>query len=113
MRYLEGVTLSARKGKRAMATGQTDDSDLDDYDLFMLVLDELDSLFAQWIDFETEVVTVNRWDNFCQFIMREEAAKQLLSNAKCMKMLDAAVDTIVPDAEIHITWTTTTQGDKI
>ena len=113
VRYLEGATLSARKGKRAMATGQADNDDLDDYDLFMLVLEDLDSHFALWLDSEIEAVTVNGWDSFCQFIMREEAAKRLLTDTKCLKMLEAAVAAIMPDSEIHITWPAEAKGGKM
>lgn len=111
VRYLEGATLSARKGKRAMATGP--DDELDDYDLFMAVLEDIDSHFSLWLDSEIEAVTVNGWDNFCQFIMREEAAKRLLTDTLCLKKLEAAVAAIMPDSEIHITWPAEAKGGKI
>jgi len=114
VRYLEGATLSAGKGERVMATEQTgDEDDLDDYDLFMLVLEDIDEHFALWLDAEIEVVTVHPFDGFCQFIMREEAAKRLLTDTPCLRKVEAAVAAILPDAEIHITWPAEAKDGKI
>lgn len=111
VRNLEGATLSARKGERVMATEP--DDELDDYDLFMLVLEDIDRHFALWLDSEIEAVTVNGWDNFIQFILREEAAKRLLTDTPCLRKVESAVAAILPDSEIHITWPAEAKDGKI
>lgn len=110
MRDMACATLSAREGERAMAT-QSDD--LDDYDLFLSVLEDFDRHFALWLDSEIQSVTIHGWDGLIQFILTEDAAMRLMADPDSMALLESAAAAIVPDCECHITYPVDSKGGKI
>ena len=110
VRDMACATLSAREGERTMAT-QSDD--VDDYDLFLSVLEDFDHHFALWLDSEILSVTIHGWDSLIQFIITEDAAMRLMADPDSMALLESAAAAIVPDCECHITYPVDSKGGKM
>ena len=110
VRDMACATLSAREGERAMAT-QSDE--VDDYDLFLSVLEDCDRHFAAWLDSEILSVTIHGWDSLIQFILTEDAAMRLMADPDAMALLESAAAAIVPDCECHITYPVDSKGGKM
>jgi hypothetical protein len=103
VRHLEGTALSAGKGKHVMETADHDD-DLDQYDMFILLLDEINPAAASWIDEVIQAVTVHEPEGLVQFIVTEEAWGVLHKNLDIRRAIEDAAAAVMPDCELHFTY---------